>query len=148
MNNTTTTPPIDTEFKKFLWFIEFMGPKSLRNVADGIETVGTAEANKELVKLVRERASKLEAAEASGTKPETVPDPKPLPLEVTGELGDIEDMVYVAKNYVELILMAHSRKTDQAGAAVAAVAFGAVSKLETVVERLKAVRDAGRAVNE
>ena len=141
MNNdtTTTTPPIDVEFKKFLWFIEFMGPKSLRNVADGIETVCNAEANKELVKLVRERASKLEAAEAS-EKTATIKPDATLPLEVTGELGDIEDMVYVAKNYVELILMAHSHGTGEADAAVAAVAFGAVSKLETVVERLKAVR--------
>jgi len=139
-NDTTNTPPTDNEFKRFLWFIDFMGPKSLRNVADGIETVcSNAQANKELVKLVRERADKLEAAEAS-EKTTTIKTDTTLPLEVTGELGDIEDIVSVAKNYVELILMAHSRKTDEAGAAVAAVAFGAVSKLETVVERLSAVR--------
>jgi len=136
--NTDTTPTTDSEFKRFLWFIDFMGPKSLRNVADGIETVCNAEANKELVKLVRERADKLEAAEAS-EKTATIKPDATLPLEVKSQILDAIDLLSQAKHFVELIYIAHAGRDSEDCAAVAAVANGAVSKLETVADRLGAI---------
>ncbi|MEI6799042.1 MAG: hypothetical protein WCO04_07485 [Pseudomonadota bacterium] len=62
-----------------------------------------------------------------------------LPEHIRSELLDTIDMLSVAKNFVELIFIAHDRRDADDCAAVAAVANGAVLKLEEVADRLEAV---------
>jgi len=61
---------------------------------------------------------------------------KPIPQSVITQLLDAQDVLNVAKNYVELIFIAHDRPTAADSNPVAAVANGAVIMLETVQKRL------------
>ncbi len=68
----------------------------------------------------------------------TPPTDEGLPRHVSSQILDAMDVLSQATNYVELILMAHS-SGHTSNRAVAAVANGAVSKLENVQDRLGAL---------